>query len=79
MRLDEARTMSDDLTWVSMSRRQPDDCQLVYARAKHGTAQSVVFYANPRRWIGANIVYQFEYFIEWAPVQVGTHALEKTG
>jgi hypothetical protein len=58
--------MADDLAWISTAIRQPDDRELVYARAKHGTPQKVTFYASPERWIGSNIVYDFKYFVEWS-------------
>ena len=61
--------MTDDLAWVSLAVRQPRDKEVVYARAKHGTPQKVVFHAHPERWIGSNIVYQFEYFKEWAALE----------
>ena len=62
-------TMTDDLAWVLLIVQQPQDRQLVYARAKYGTPKKVVFYVDPARWIGANIVYRYEYFREWAPIE----------
>ena len=70
--------MTDDLSWVSITAHQPQDSQRVYARAKNGTPQKVVFYASPARWIGPNIVYQFEYFREWAPLKSDEQVLEKS-
>ena len=65
-----------DRAWISISVREPRDHELVYARAKRGTPRKVVFYATPPRWIGANIVYQFEYFREWAPA--GEQSMKKS-
>ena len=50
--------MADDLAWVSIAVRQPQDEELVYARAKAGTPQKVTYYADPPRWIGSSIVYR---------------------
>ena len=62
--------MGDDLPWVSVPVHQPHDRQLVYARVKHGIPKKVTFYASPNpRWVGANIVYDFQYFAEWAPFE----------
>lgn len=59
--------MADDLAWVSISARQPQDSQLVYARAQHGQPKKVTFYTRPTpRWEGGSIVYDFRYFAEWA-------------
>ncbi|HUQ52477.1 MAG TPA: hypothetical protein VM692_09665 [Gammaproteobacteria bacterium] len=59
--------MAEDLAWVSIAERQPDDLQLVYARIKYGQPRKVTFYARPTpRWEGANIVYDLGYFVEWA-------------
>ena len=41
--------MADDFAWVSLAVRQPQDRQLVYARAERGTPQNVVFYSSPPR------------------------------
>ena len=71
--------MADDLAWVSTSVREPQDGQLVYARVRHGRPHRVMFHASPSpRWVGASIVFQFEYFWEWAPVEAEVQALEKT-
>jgi len=72
--------MTDDLAWVSLSVCQPQDGEVVYARARAGTPKKVAFYESPTpRWIGANIVYQFEYFGEWAPLEADEQALDRTG
>jgi hypothetical protein len=77
MKVVRKKEMTDDrAAWISISVREPPDRELVYARAKRGTPQKVVFYATPRRWIGANIVYQFEYFREWAPA--GEQSMKKS-
>jgi hypothetical protein len=70
--------MTDDRAWVLLIVQQPQDKQLVYARAKYGTPQKVVFYTDPPRWIGANIVYAYEYFREWAPLEVDDRTLDRT-
>lgn len=71
--------MKDDLAWVPTSTARPHDFQLVYARAKSGTPQKVVFRASPSpRWMGPDIVYQFEYFREWAPRTAKERALRKS-
>lgn len=70
--------MAPDLAWISVSVREPHDREVVYARAKCGTPQKVVFCASPARWIGANIIYQFEYFREWAPVDSREPAMKRT-
>lgn len=60
--------MTDDHAWVSAATRRPDDYQPVYARGKAGAPQKVVFHAAPwPRWVGLDIVYQFQHFEEWAP------------
>jgi hypothetical protein len=62
--------MTDQLAWVSIPEHQPRDRQLVYARAKNGLPKLVTFYARPtRRWEGSSIVYDFEYFAEWAALE----------
>ena len=72
--------MADDLAWVSITAQQPHDRQVVYARVKCGMPHKVMFYAWPSpRWVGANIVFQFEYFKEWAPLQADEQALFRTG
>ena len=71
--------MADDLAWVPTAMRQPHDLERVYARAKGGTPQKVTYYANPTRWVSASIVYQFEYFTEWAPAEAEDRELAKTG
>ena len=71
--------MNDDLAWVPTSTCRPHDFQVVYARAKSGTAQKVVFHARPSpRWVGADIVYQFEYFREWAPRVANERAMKRS-
>jgi hypothetical protein len=72
--------MAADLAWVSLSARVPQDRETVYARAKAGTAKKVVFDdSRPPRWISAHIVYHFEYFIEWAPLEAVEQPLDRTG
>ena len=62
--------MPDDLAWASTSARQPRDRQLVYARTKYGKSQKVTYYARPTpRWEGSSIVYDFQYFEEWAALE----------
>jgi len=58
--------MADDLAWVSTALRQPQDREVVYARADRGTPKKVTYHASPERWIGGNIVYDCKYFVEWA-------------
>jgi hypothetical protein len=59
--------MTDSLAWVALSADLPRDHEVVFARAKHGQPRKVTFYALPTpRWEGANIVYDFKYFTEWA-------------
>jgi len=70
--------MIDDLAWVSITAEQPHDRQLVYARVQSGQPHKVMFYAQPPRWVGANIVFQFEYFREWAPREAIKQALDRT-
>ncbi len=71
--------MKHDLAWVPTSTQRPHDYQLVYARAKYGTAQKVVFHAQPwPRWVSPSIVYDFDYFQEWAPRAAREHALKKS-
>jgi hypothetical protein len=42
----------------------------VYARVEHGTARLVTFYARPSpRWEGSSIVYDYDYFTEWAELR----------
>ena len=39
----------------------------MYARLEDGKAQLVTFYALPSpRWEGSSIVYDYQYFTEWA-------------
>lgn len=72
--------MTDDLVWVSLSDRVPQDREVVYARARAGTPKKVVFDDSlPPRWIGAHIVYHFEYFVEWASLEAAERALDRTG
>lgn len=64
------RAAPDALAWVSISRSRPHDRQLVYARLAHGTARLVTFYARPSpRWEGSSIVYDYDYFTEWAELR----------
>jgi hypothetical protein len=71
--------MKDDLAWVPTSTQRPHDFQQVYARAKSGTAQKVVFHALPTpRWVSPSIVYQFDYFQEWAPRVAKERALKRS-
>jgi len=59
--------MTNELSWISIAARRPQDRELVYARVKYGMAKKVTFYALPEpRWEGAGIVYDFQYFAEWA-------------
>jgi hypothetical protein len=59
--------MTNELSWISIATRRPQDRQLVYARVTNGMAKKVTFYALPEpRWEGASIVYDFQYFAEWA-------------
>jgi len=63
-------TMTEHLAWVSISAHQPRDRQLVYARLKGGLPKKVTFYARPTpRWEGSSIVYDFQYFSEWAAME----------
>jgi hypothetical protein len=63
--------MADDIAWVSTSANQPHDRQRVYARTTGGLPKKVTFYARPTpRWEGSSIVYDFQYFTEWAPLEV---------
>ena len=63
--------MSDDIAWVSTSAHQPHDRQRVYARVTGGQPKKVTFYARPTpRWEGSSIVYEFQYFTEWAALEV---------
>ena len=62
--------MTDDLAWVSISKLQPRDRQLVYARLKDGMPRKVTYYARPTpRWEGSSIVYDLRYFAEWAALE----------
>ena len=65
------KTVTDSLTWVSIPAHQPRDRQRVYARARDGLPKKVTFYARPTpRWEGSSIVYDFQYFAEWAALEV---------
>ena len=65
------KTTTDDLVWISLPNHQPRDRQLVYARVPDGLPRKVTFYARPTpRWEGSSIVYDFQYFAEWAALQV---------
>ena len=71
--------MTDDLAWVSLSVRQPHDREVVYARVKPGMPKKVTFYARPsRRWEGSSIVYDFQYFAEWATLDRNHRVLRKS-
>jgi len=62
--------MTDDLAWVSITADQPRNRQRVYARVKDGLPKKVTFYAAPTpRWEGSNLVYDFQYFAEWAALE----------
>jgi len=62
--------MTDDLAWVSTSAHKPHDRQRVYAREKGGQPKKVTFYARPTpRWEGSNIIYDSQYFTEWAALE----------
>jgi hypothetical protein len=59
--------MTDDLAWIAISAHQPHDREIVYARVKSGMPKKVTFYAEPPpRWEGSSIVYDLQYFAEWA-------------
>jgi hypothetical protein len=60
--------MTGDLVWVLVSAEQPRDNQQVYARVKYGLSHKVTFYTQPApRWEGGSMVFEFDYFSEWAP------------
>jgi hypothetical protein len=62
--------MTDDFAWVSIAAQRPKDRQRVYARVKDGLPKKVTFYARPTpRWEGSDIVYDFQYFEDWAAVE----------
>ena len=62
--------MTGHLTWVSTSANQPHDRQRVYARVTGGLPKKVTFYARPTpRWEGSSIIYEFQYFTEWAALE----------
>jgi hypothetical protein len=62
-----AKSMANELVWISISARRPHDREMVYARVKSGMPKKVTFYAQPSpRWEGSSIVYDFQYFAEWA-------------
>ena len=64
------KTVTDSLTWVSIPAHRPRDRQLVYARVPNGLPKKVTFYARPTpRWEGSSIVYDFQYFAEWAALE----------
>ena len=63
-------TMTDHLAWFSIPAHQPRDRQLVYVRVKGCPPKKVTFYARPTpRWEGSSIVYDFQYFAEWAALE----------
>ena len=65
-----ATTITDHLAWVSTSAHKPHDRQRVYARVKGGQPKKVTFFAGPTpRWEGSSIVYEFQYFPEWAALE----------
>lgn len=62
--------MADDFAWVSLAVQHPEDRQVVYARVKNGKAHRVTFHASPSpRWVIPSMVFQFEYFAEWAALE----------
>jgi hypothetical protein len=70
--------MIDDLHWVSMFEEQPQDGQQVWARITDGKPHKVTFYESPApRWEGSSIVYEFDYFAEWAAL-ASKQALKKS-
>ena len=59
--------MTDGLVWILVSVEWPGDNQEVYARVKYGLAHKVTFFTWPKaRWEGGSIVYDLDYFSEWA-------------
>lgn len=64
-------TMTANLAWVSTSVHKPHDRQEVYARVAGGLPKKVTYYARPTpRWEGSSIVYDSQYFTEWAALEV---------
>ena len=62
---------TEPLAWVSIPAHQPRDRQRVYARLPDGLPKKVTFYARPTpRWEGSSIIYDFQYFAEWAALRV---------
>ncbi len=70
--------MNDALDWIALSDDQPHDSQQVWARIARGQPHKVTFYDSPQRWEGASIIYEFDYFWEWAPLEVAKQALKKS-
>ena len=67
-------TTADDLAWISITTRRPKDRELVYARVKSGMPKKVTYHALPSpRWEGSSIVYDFQYFAEWAALESAAH------
>ena len=68
------KTTADDLAWISITTRRPKDRELVYARVKSGMPKKVTYHAVPSpRWEGSSIVYDFQYFAEWAALESAEH------
>lgn len=64
-------TTTANLAWVSTSAHTPHDRQRVYARVAGGLPKKVTYYARPTpRWEGSSIVYDSQYFTEWAALEV---------
>jgi hypothetical protein len=62
--------MTDTLAWVSTAAHKPHDRQRVYARVTGGSPKIVTFYAGPTpRWEGANMIYDSQYFTDWAALE----------
>jgi hypothetical protein len=71
--------VADDLVWVLLSAERPRDNQQVYARVRYGLAHKVTFYTQPTpRWEGGSIVYELDYFAEWAAVPAGAARTRRT-
>ena len=71
--------MKDNLAWVLVSARYPQDRQPVYARIKQGQPRKVTFYRRPSpRWEGSSIVYDFGYFLEWAALDAERKPLARS-
>jgi hypothetical protein len=74
--------MTDKLAWISISERRPHDREVVYARVKSdmpSMPRKVTFYARPTpRWEGSSIVYELQYFAEWALLDRNHRVLRKS-